>query len=62
MTIRQHISNAVMLLIVSLPLMSFKTADQSAAEALASRVMGGKASALAFEQIDSPTDYYELVQ
>lgn len=62
MTIRQHISNSVMLLIVSLALMSFKTADQSAAEALASRVMGGKASALAFEQIDSPTDYYELVQ
>ena len=38
------------------------SADERAAEALAHRVMGSKASAVAFQQIDSPTDSYELVQ
>ena len=51
-----------MLLVLSLALMSFKTADERAAEALARRVMGGKAKAVVFEQYDSPTDSYELVQ
>ena len=50
------------ILFVSMLLMSFKTADERAAEALAHRVMGDKASAVAFQQTDSPTDSYELVQ
>jgi len=42
--------------------MSFKTADERTAEALAHRIMGSKASAVAFEQTDAQTDSYELVQ
>ena len=62
MTTRKLFFISLMLLIVSLALMSFKTADERAAEALARRVMGGKSSAVVFEQTDSPTDSYELVQ
>ncbi len=42
--------------------MSFKTADERTAEALAHRIMGSKASAVSFEQTDAQTDSYELVQ
>lgn len=58
----EQILKSFMLLIVSLVLMSFKTTDEKSAEALARRVMGSKASAVTFEQIESPTDYYELEQ
>ena len=46
----------------SLALMSFRTADERAAEALARRVMGDKAKAVVFEQTPSQTDSYELLQ
>ena len=50
------------LLLLSVVLMSFRTADERAARALARRVMGDKADAVVFEQIQSPADYYELEQ
>lgn len=53
---------SILLLVVAMGLMSFRTADERAAGALARRVMGDKASAVVFEQIQSPTDCYELVQ
>ena len=53
---------SVLLLVAAMGLMSFRTADERAAEALARRVMGSKASAVAFEQTDATTDSYELVQ
>ena len=43
MKIHKQIFKPVLLLVVSLAMMSFKTADERAAEALARRVMGGKA-------------------
>ena len=49
-------------MVASLALMSFRTADERAAEALARRVMGGKAKAVVFEQMDAETDSYELLQ
>ena len=52
----------VLLLAASLALMSFRTADERAAEALAHRVMGDKAKAVVFEQMDAETDSYELLQ
>ena len=52
----------VLLLMASLALMSFRTADERAAEALAHRVMGDKAKAVVFEQMDAETDSYELLQ
>ena len=45
-----------------LTFVSCRTADERAAEALARRVMGAKASAVKFEQIPSQTDMYELAQ
>ncbi len=42
--------------------MSFKTADERTAEALAHRIMGSKASAVSFEQTDAQTESNELVQ
>ena len=57
-----QILKSVLFLVVSLALMSFKTADERAAEALARRVMGGKAKAIVFEQYESTTDSYELQQ
>ena len=45
-----------------LSFVSCRTADERAAEALARRVMGDKASAVTFEQVDTMVDYYELVQ
>ena len=42
------------ILFVSMFLMSFKTADERAAEALAHRVMGDKASAVARETMPTP--------
>ena len=62
MKIHKQIFKPVLLLVVSLAMMSFKTADERAAEALARRVMGGKAKAVVFEQYESPTDSYELEQ
>ena len=61
---RKHIVlfKSALVLAVSLVLMSFRTPDERAAEALARRVMGGKASAVVFEQTDSATDCYELLQ
>ena len=56
------IVNLTLLLAVSAALLSCRSADERAAQALARRVMGEKASAVAFEQTDSPTDSYELVQ
>ena len=56
MKIHKQIFKPVLLLVVSLAMMSFKTADERAAEALARRVMGGKAKAVVFEQYESPTD------
>ena len=61
---------SLVLLVVSLALMSIeaagepavKTADVRAAEALARRVMGSKASAVVFEQTGEQTDSYELLQ
>ena len=58
----KHILKSVLLMVVSLAMMSFRTADERAAEALARRVMGAKAKAVVFEQTDSPTDSYELLQ
>ena len=58
----KRIIYSMLLLVTSLALMSFKTADEQAAEALARRVMGNKAKAVIFEQIESPTDSYELLQ
>ena len=52
----------VLLVVASLALMSFRTVDERAAEALARRVMGDKARAVVFEQMDAPTDSYELLQ
>ena len=49
-------------LITLLPLVAWKTPDERAAQALARRVMGEKSSAVTFEQIDSSTDSYELLQ
>ena len=49
-------------LALCLSLMSFRTADERAAEALARRVMGSKASVVVFKQTDSKTDSYELLQ
>ena len=49
-------------MVASLTLMSFRTADERAAEALARRVMGSKAKAVVFEQMDATTDAYELLQ
>lgn len=43
-------------------LVSCKTSDERAAQALARRVMGDKASAILFEQADFPSDSYELLQ
>ena len=62
MTLHRQIFKSILLLVVSLAMMSFKTADEKAAEALARRVMGGKAKAVVFEQIESSTDSYELMQ
>ena len=62
MTIHKQIFKSTLLLVVSLVLMSFKTTDERAAEALARRVMGSKAKAVVFEQYESPTDSYELLQ
>lgn len=62
MTIHRQVFKPILLLIVSLALMSFKTADEQAVEALARRVMGSKAKAVVFEQIESSTDSYELLQ
>ena len=56
------IFKSFVLMAASLSLMSFRTADECAAEALARRVMGSKASAVVFEQMESPTDSYELLQ
>ena len=53
---------SILLLVVAMGLMSFRTADERAAGALARRVMGDKASGVVFEQVQSPTDSYELVQ
>ena len=58
----KQILKSVLLLVVSLAMMSFKTADERAAEALARRVMGSKAKAIVFEQTDATTDSYELLQ
>ncbi|MBO4593653.1 MAG: alpha-N-acetylglucosaminidase [Bacteroidaceae bacterium] len=52
----------LLLLALCLSLMSFRTADERAAEALARRVMGSKASVVVFKQTDSKTDSYELLQ
>lgn len=52
----------VLFMVASLTLMSFRTADERAAEALARRVMGSKAKAVVFEQMDATTDAYELLQ
>ena len=62
MTIHKQILKSVLLLVVSLAMMSFKTADERAVEALARRVMGGKAKAVVFEQTNETTDSYELMQ
>ena len=62
MRIHKQFLKSALLLVVSLAMMSFKSADERAAEALARRVMGGKASAVVFEKTDSPTDSYELLQ
>ena len=51
MAIHKQIFKSALLLLVSLVFMSFKTADEQAVEALARRVMGSKAKAVAFEQI-----------
>ncbi len=61
MTTNKSLFRTFLLLAVSLAMMSFKTADERAAEALARRVMGSKAKAVVFEQTDSPTDSYELL-
>ena len=62
MTFHKHIFKYTLLLMVSLALMSFKTADERAAEALARRVMGEKAKTVVFEQTNATTDSYELEQ
>lgn len=62
MKLHTQIFKPVLLLIVSMAMMSFKTADERAAEALARRVMGEKAKTVVFKQYDSPTDSYELEQ
>ena len=62
MTTNKQIIKPILLLMVSLALMSFKTADEQAAEALARRVMGSKAKTVVFEQYESHTDSYELLQ
>ncbi|MBP5393412.1 MAG: alpha-N-acetylglucosaminidase [Bacteroidaceae bacterium] len=62
MTIHKPFLKSILLLVVSLAMMSFKTADEQAAEALARRVMGGKAKAVIFEQTNETTDSYELLQ
>ena len=62
MTTGKIIFKSIMLLVVSVVFMSFKTDDERAAEALARRVMGSKASAVAFKQTNAQTDSYELVQ
>ena len=49
-----------LLLAASLSLFSCRTADERAAGALCRRVLGHRASAIAFEQTDSPEDSYEL--
>ena len=58
----KQLFHSILLLVASLALMSFKTADEQAAEALARRVMGSKAKAVVFEQTQSPVDSYELLQ
>ena len=62
MTIHKQIFKSSLLLVVSFVFMSFKTAYERAVEALARRVMGGKAKAVVFEQTNATTDSYELVQ
>lgn len=62
MTTHRQIFESILLLMVSLALMSFKTADEQAAEALARRVMGSKAKAVVFEQTNETADSYELLQ
>ncbi len=57
-----HGCRVLLLLAVGCGLMSFRTADERAAEALARRVMGGKARAVTFEQTDATADCYELLQ
>ena len=61
MTNRQ-IFRSTLLLMAALAMMSFKTADERAAEALARRVMGEKAKAVVFEQTAAAEDSYELAQ
>ena len=62
MITHKQIFKSVLLLVVSLAMMSFKTADEQAAEALAQRVMGSRAKAVVFEQTNATTDSYELLQ
>ena len=50
------------LVAVLVSVMSCKTDNERAAAALARRIMGDKASAVVFEQIESQTDTYELEQ
>ena len=52
----------IFFLAVAAILFSCRTPDERAVRALARRVMGDKASAVTFEQTDSPADSYELVQ
>ena len=62
MTIHRQILKSVLLLMISLAMMSFKTTDERSVEALARRVMGSKAKTVVFEQYESHTDSYELLQ
>ena len=62
MITNKQILKPLLLLVVSLLVMSFKTADERAAEALARRVMGSKAKTIVFEQTGETTDSYELLQ
>lgn len=50
------------LLVVTAVVLSCRTADEKAAEALARRVMGDKARSVVFEQADWQEDTYELSQ
>ena len=52
----------IFLLAATAALFSCKTSDERAAQALARRVMGDKASAVEFKQTESLTDSYELEQ
>lgn len=57
-----NLQKLLLTIAVLLSCVSCRTADEKAAEALACRVMGDKASVVAFEQIDTLADYYELLQ